>query len=290
MENPIYVPAIGFVITQRCTLACKLCAEYSPYYDNNTHATFEVIKNTIDNVFKYIDQFGDISFFGGEPFFHKDICNCIRYAGKYLDRVKRVLILTNATIMPNEEEFTKLMEDIPEYHGKLQFNISDYGPGLSSHVKEMEEFCKRLGIKARQIKYYGEDMFCNGWIDYGDHSQKYFTLAEIKDHAKKCHFRKHVSLCTHITDDMVYLSRCSRSFWRNMLGITPSDTDDLVRIPQKPEDAKDFEIRDKIRTLINAEYSDSCAFCNGMCDDSPRFPPAEQFKSEELKQIRKMRY
>ncbi len=287
MEEPIHISHFGLVITERCTLACKLCAEYSPYYSNPAHASLETIKKVIDCVVKSVDTFTDFSFFGGEPFVHQDLCDCIRYLGKYLEKIKRVLVLTNGTVLPKDDEYRKLIEDIPEYKEKLQFNISDYGPNLSKHVTELVDFCDKHNIKSRVIKYYGNDLFCDGWIDYGDHSKKYFTLDEVREHAQKCHFRNVGSVVTHITDNEFYMSRCTRSYRRKELGITPPDTTDVLCFSTEFKESDLTENRRMIRALLAAEYSDSCAYCNGMCDDSPRFTPAEQLTKEELQKIKK---
>ena len=288
MSDTIRIQHFSFVITERCTLACKLCSEYSPFYSDSLHASFNAIKSTIDSVFKHIDLFGDVSFFGGEPMLHPDIYECFIYLRKYINRFDRALILTNGTILPKEEDLKRLLDKVPEYREKLQFNISDYGPDLSKKVKEIEQLCRKLGVKCRIIKYYGDDMFCDGWIDYGDHSQKYFTESEIKEHAQKCHFRTEVSIVTHITDSEFYLSRCTRSFWRRKLRITPPDTSDVLCFHTEFKQEDIAANREKIKALLNAEYSDSCAYCNGMCDDSPRFKPAEQLTLEERKQNRKI--
>ena len=43
--------------------------------------------------------------------------------------------------------------------------------------------------------------------------------------------------------------------------------------------------KEKIRKILNGSMLSSCLYCNGMCDDSPRFKPAEQLTFEEIKEI-----
>lgn len=42
----------------------------------------------------------------------------------------------------------------------------------------------------------------------------------------------------------------------------------------------------KIAAIYRKESLAACAYCNGMCEDSPRFPAAQQLNGEELAQTR----
>lgn len=53
-----YLRRTTFVITQRCTLKCKLCLAFMPYYDNPVHTAYEQACRIIDNYFKIVDQVG----------------------------------------------------------------------------------------------------------------------------------------------------------------------------------------------------------------------------------------
>jgi len=244
--------------------------------------TLEEIEKEIDRSFSIIDSIGDFSFSGGEPLLNKDVYNAINYMSKYLDRIDRLLVLTNGTLVPSEEKLEEVLNENPQLIEKLQFNVSNYGPDISKHVNDVEKICEKLKIKCRVIKYYGDDLFCNGWIDFGDHSKKYFTEDEVRAHAKKCNYRNNVFFPIHYHNGKTVLTRCSRSFWRNVWGITPADSKDLIILPDviMPKDVGEY--RQRIREMLEAEYTDSCAYCNGMCDDAPRCKPAEQLTDEEL--------
>lgn len=284
--SPIFMlPRISIIITKRCNLKCKLCAEYAPYYKNPPQASFEEIKNAIDILFKTVDCVNDLSIVGGEIFLHKDLYDIVIYLNNYIDRAKRVILSTNGSILPAENEFSKILL-FPKLKEKLQINISDYGPSLSKEAGKIELLCKKHGVKCRTISYYGDNLFCDGWVDYGDHSQKYFSVDEITAHAQKCNFRKDIYSCLNFENGNVYFSRCGRTYWRYKLGITALDTKDIVHFPKEITDTSISLLRDDIKRCIEAKYSDSCAFCNGMCEDSPRYKPAEQLTVDEIKQIK----
>lgn len=289
MDEQIYLPRTGLVITERCNLACKLCAEYSPYYSNPPHATFEKIKKAIDIYFKCVDSVGDFSIFGGEPLLHKDVYNVLEYLSTYLERIKCLMILTNGTVLPSEDKLSVLLKQYPKLIDKLQINISNYGEKLSKRADEVEEVCDRLKIRCRVINYHGDNLFCDGWVDYGDHTQKFFTKEDILEHARKCNFRKDIYSNINFLKGKIYFMRCGRAFWRKVLGVTPADSSDVICFPDEVTSENKDILRRRIRELITAEYSDSCAFCNGMCDDSVRYAPAEQLSKEELTLIKRAR-
>lgn len=280
MDHKLTVRAVCFVITERCTLHCRLCAGFSSHYQVPPHGKLEDIENAIDAFFRIVDRVEDLSISGGEPLLHKDVYRVLRYLLPYADRIDRVLLLTNGTIVPDESELRQIKE-LPGLGEKLRFHISDYGPALSRKVHEVTDVLKKTGIDHRIISYWGSDLFCNGWVDFGDNTQKYFTEDDIRTHASQCEFRKRVYLSVRTADGDAWLTRCARAFWRKHLGILPEGTDDVIRLPYDGAEAE--AVRKRVLKMIHSEYSDSCAFCNGMREDSVRFPPAEQFQERGIK-------
>lgn len=279
-DYPLTLPRLSIVITERCTLKCKLCAEYSPFYRPQPHHSKEEVFRFLDEIFSVVDSVGDLSFSGGEPLLHRDLWEMIEYAGRYIDRIGRLLILTNGTLLPDREKLLSLRKNEAVWN-KLRFHISDYGPELSKklHVITppyavlLPQLLSDCGVDYRIIRYYGEDLFHGGWVDYGDHSRKYHTAEETLAHAQKCAFRRDIFF---VVSSCRYLSRCNRTTWRKHIGVLPADTTDIFDLlsPLSRE-----EKREQIRILRAAPVSDSCAFCNGLCEDSERFPPAEQLKN-----------
>ena len=286
MNEILHLQRCGIVITDRCNLFCRLCAEYSPYYKNPPYTELDKIKKAIDIFFNCVDSIGDFSLFGGEPLLHEDWVDVLIYLDKYISRINRLLVLTNGTIVP-KEEFLKKLVSFPKVHEKLQFNISDYGKNLSKRVIEIESLCKMFNVKCRVINLQESDAFCGGWVDFGDHTKKFFTEKDIKEHAQNCAFRKQFFSNIRFMDGKIYFSRCARAFRRYYLGITPEDSTDIIHFPENPEPEHFLELRKKIIKMRDSEYSDACAYCNGICDDSPRFPPAQQLTKEEILSIKR---
>lgn len=132
-DYPLTLPRLSIVITERCTLKCKLCAEYSPFYRPQPHHSKEEVFRFLDEIFSVVDSVGDLSFSGGEPLLHRDLWEMIEYAGRYIDRIGRLLILTNGTLLPDREKLLSLRKNEAVWN-KLRFHISDYGPELSKKL------------------------------------------------------------------------------------------------------------------------------------------------------------
>lgn len=261
----------GIVITLRCTLSCKLCGGYAPYYKNPLHFSYEKIAKTIDNYFDVVDTVGDFSITGGEPLLHNDLDRVLKKTLEYSDQINRILILTNGTLLFKDNVLQTLIKNKDKCH----VTISDYGE-LSPKATELFQILEQSGVSCRVIKYNGVDVFCDGWVDYGDHSQKHFTQEETDEKGRKCAIRtRDVSI---IVDGELH--SCGRSFRRMELGVIPKNIKEYV-------DLLDDNIpkEEKKETLINMFESvstTSCAYCNGLCDDSERFPPAEQIKRSDI--------
>lgn len=259
------------VITLRCTLRCKLCAAYVPCYDNQPHFSYEKIAKTIDNYFSIVDTVGDFSLSGGEPLLHEDLGRIIKKTLEYSDRINRLLILTNGTLLFKDE----VLEILKENRDKCHVNISDYGY-LSSKASKLADILQKNMISHRTINYSGDNLFCDGWVDYGDHSRKAFTQEETDKKGARCVFRKMNS--TLIQDGEIH--RCGRAFRRMELGIIPKNKSEYVDLFD--DSISNTEKRKTIINLFNAKSTTSCAFCNGLCDDSERFPAAEQIAGGKL--------
>ena len=255
-------------ITMRCTLKCKLCAAYAPYYDVPPHYSAEYCAQILEKYFQIVDYVGDFSLSGGEALMHKEIDKIIDSTFKYQNQFSRFLILTNGTLLFKKST----IELLKKYSQKknVQINISDYGK-VSCKVKELVQQLTDAGIKYRVINYHGDDVWCGGWIDYGDHTQKIFTLEERDEAGANCVFGSLHSSLIHGGE----IHRCGRAQYRMEKGIIPRNKaeyvdlfDDTLTIEEKKEILR--------YVILEAKSTESCAHCNSMTSESERFPAAEQ--------------
>ena len=66
-----YLKRTTFKITSKCTLKCKLCLAYIPYYKNPKDLSYENAKKILARFFSLVDKIGTFSITGGEPFINK---------------------------------------------------------------------------------------------------------------------------------------------------------------------------------------------------------------------------
>jgi len=123
------IPVLEYVATTKCTMNCKNCNTFVPYFTNETHVKaidFETYKNDLDKLLKSVDYIQLFGFVGGEPLLNKDLAKMLEYACKQR-KIKHVFIATNCTIIPDE----KLLKALK--HKKIGVQISNY-----SHVKNIK--------------------------------------------------------------------------------------------------------------------------------------------------------
>lgn len=265
-KTPVNLTRSGLCITKRCTLKCKLCGSYIPYYENPKDLSYDAIEKIIDEYFLVVDTVGDFSITGGEPFMHKELEKIIRKALSHAHQIKKLLILTNGTLLPDEETLLVLKNN----HDKCQVTISHYGE-VSHKAEELKELLDLNQIPCRIINYHGTDIFCDGWVDYNDHTKKHFTLEEIIGQGERCAIRAGNTNFL-IMDGEIH--GCGRSFRRMELGVVPRNPHEYVDLLD--ETVSNEEKRKRILEIYNSKYSASCAYCDGLSKDAKRYTPAEQ--------------
>lgn len=257
-----------FVVTQKCTLKCKLCLAFMPYYDNPVNTTQKEAEKIIDNYFRLVEKVGIFSVTGGEPLINPDLVPIMEYVLKYEEQIENSIdIVTNGTIMFSDE----LLDLLQNHRNKLRIILSDYGESLSTKIKAIENVLKEKEITYRVQNYAaGSDNWTyNGWVDFTDHSLKHFTENELIQQGKRCIFRQGHYWVINNGE----LHPCSRQFWRMHQGIIPIDEEwyiDLIRLENVEAG------RERIRKLEDAVYLKSCAYCNGVYNGIERHRPAEQ--------------
>ena len=257
----------GLTSTLRCSLKCKLCCTFSPYYNPAPHFNYDIIKKTVDKYFKIVNNVDKFTISGGEPFMHEELHLIIEYISNYFDSIGTLEIITNGTIMPND----KLINTIVKFKNKINIMIDQYGD-LSKKVRDIKECFDKKEISYR-IRNYGKDNpHCGGWVDFGDFNRKHFTEEETIEKFNKCAYPKKLQFCFSIMKGEIHPCTPSRRCME--LGIIKKDKSEYIDLFD--EQASVEEQREKFISILNKNYLSACAYCNGLCEDSQRFIPAEQ--------------
>lgn len=254
-------------ITTYCNLKCKHCLAFIPYYKERFSMGTEEAEKILKAYFQVVDQVEHFTITGGEPLLNRNVCEILELCSRYFAQITNSLdFVTNGTIMIPDA----VLDFFEQYKEKTKIVLSDYGEKLSTEIVNIEKKLKERNINYRISKFYGDDLYYDGWIDFTDHSLKWKTMEERDCNAQKCLHR--VGKYFIINEGELHC--CSRSFWRMKNGIIPKIMgeyvpllDDSVSIEQK---------RQYLMEMLNMKSSTSCAYCVGLVNGVPRVEPAQQ--------------
>ena len=264
------MPKLAFYVTLRCNLKCKLCAVYAPYYKDPFHPTLEYLLMCIDRYFEIVDRIRLFSISGGEPLLRADLPQILQRVQQYEDRIERLEIITNGTMIPSDE----LIDKLCAFKIKLNLLVDNYGPDKSVNAEAASEKFKKVeGANVVLRDYHSADMHCGGWVNYGI-SQN--SVKKSTEEAKKlfavCSYPQKLDFCTSMVAGKLYsCTQLRRLIELGKIESDPSEVFDLFDPNQSDE-----SIRERIKALYTVDMLSACAYCNGICDDSIRYPAAEQ--------------
>lgn len=257
------------VITQRCTLKCKLCLAFMPYYENPVDMTLSDVEKTLKSYFDIVDYVGIFSVTGGEPLMHKDIAKIMEMVFSYRNQIEDTIdMVTNGTI-PIGEDLLQVLQDNKD---KARIIVSNYGKDLSKNIDKVIKALEEWGINYRVQNYAGDDNWLfDGWVDFSDHSLKHDTPEKLRQQALRCIFRRgHYYV---INDGELH--PCSRSYWRMRTGVIPKNKEQYIDLLHANEEETE-ELKERLKSIENLEALNSCAYCNGVYNGIKRYKPAEQ--------------
>lgn len=266
----VNMPRGGFYVTLRCNLRCKLCAAHAPYYEKAWHPTIEELCHQADRFFELINHIGHFSLTGGEPLLRHDLGILVRHLSQYTSQIGVLELFTNGTILPKND----VIDAFEEYDGPVKFVIDDYGPGLSVNASNLAKLAKeRLPQAVVELRdYHSECMHCDGWVDWGVGHIPEKTDEEAQIVFNKCSLPQKLDFVSCVNNGIIY--PCPQTRRCIELGYIPLDPKETVDMFDKSY--TDLEIQQRIVDRYSLKILRACKFCNGQCDDSQRYPPAEQ--------------
>lgn len=254
-------------ITTYCNLKCKHCLAFIPYYDKKFIMSIGEAEKILSAYFQVVDSVEHFTVTGGEPLLNKDCAQILEEGYKYENQITgSVDFVTNGTMeIPDD-----IISVLAKHRDKTKVVLSNYGENLSKKINIIEETLKQNGIPYRVSKFYGNDLYYDGWIDFSNHDLKWKTIEERDQNAQKCVHR--VGKYFVINDGELHC--CSRSYWRIRQGIIPKIKGEYV--PLMDDTISIEEKRQDLIEMFNKKSSTSCAYCVGLCNGVPRVKPAQQ--------------
>lgn len=246
------MPTCEYVVTTKCTMNCKHCNTFVPYFSEETHAkpvTFEVFKKDLDTLLKAVDYIDYFGFVGGEPLIVKDLPKMIKYALSKR-KLHHIFLATNCTILPSKE-LLKVMQN-----KKFAVQLSDYRDvkfknGVIAHY---EEFKKLLSDNNIQFSHPQEDKERLSFISMPE----LYPDKQDEEKVKKMFNCCWGQYCNMLCDGI--LTQCTLSVYitRN-LELTDEVKNELVNIREKKSSRK---LADEIIKFYAKSYSAFCQYCH----------------------------
>ena len=156
-HNRLYSRRIDISLTERCTLKCRKCNMFMPYFKNPSDLALDDVQKQVDLYFDLIDYVESLNLLGGEPFLYGSLAEVIVYIGEnYRGKLEHFKIFTNGMILPDE----RLIEAFLKYDVEIQ--ISDYTCTVP-YQKRLEQL--RLLLETKGVRHYTEKNA--EWGDFG---------------------------------------------------------------------------------------------------------------------------
>tara|TARA_B100000768_G_C11275691_1_gene375826 strand:- start:523 stop:1833 length:1311 start_codon:yes stop_codon:yes gene_type:complete len=253
---------IDLVITERCSMKCVDCSNLMQYYKNPRNSTFEEVKKSVEVTMSSIDYLSEFRVIGGEPFMNKDIGRIIDLL-KTFKNLSRIIIYTNATIVPKNETLKSLI------HKKVSLDITRYEThkhSINNHEKLMDV------LKENKINYITHT--ADRWTDSGRVKKYERTENELQSLFHNCCVGDILS----ILNGKLY--RCPFSANAHNINAIPYNEKDIIDLLD--ENIKGDVMRKKIEKLYTRkdrkEYLTACKFCKGRDLNTPEIPAGLQTK------------
>jgi len=257
--KPLDIKYIEIAITERCSMKCIDCANLMQYYVNPKHNDLDLLFKSMDRLMECVDVVNEVRVLGGEPFVNKDIYKIVSKLVSY-DKLKNVVIYTNATIVPKDEKLSCFKNN------KVKFDITNYGQLSRNHDKMIEV------LETNNIKYVTH--VATTWTDSGRIEYREKTEDELSDMFMNCC----VSDGLNILNGKLYI--CPFSANAHNLDAIPFNSDDVIDLANENEDIA--TLKTKLAHFYTKRdrknYLTACTYCKGRAYNTPKIKAGIQTK------------
>lgn len=246
-HNQLILTNLSYTITRRCTLRCKYCVAFIPYYKNPQDEAIEDVLSSLENYFRYVNHLSLLSLTGGDTFLYGKLDELIETIGeKYLgSKITTLSILTNAILMPQETTLALLKKY------KVIVRFTEYTKAI--HKQKIPEFCEIL--RKNGIQY--EHATFEKWADIGFPQE---SNGIEKEDDKIALFTNCKKSCIHLSKNQI--TYCGIAFRADELDYAPLDPDDTIDLTNFPLEKKS-ELLEFLLGYHNKGYLNLCKKCNG---------------------------
>lgn len=255
-SNYLIMKRMDLVLTTKCTLRCKRCANLMQYYEHPMHVNLDVVINSMEKLLSAIDEIQTVYVLGGEPFLYPQLEDVMLYL-KRQEKIKNINIVTNGTICPSYEK--NFWDNIS---GKnVTIYISNYGE-LSRKKQQLFDMCCKYLVNCEISEN-------NVFYDTGNMIKRNRSIEELQKVFERCNTQ-----CRSLYNGELHF--CPRSSHGVDLKIIDRREEDYINVLNIDDKER---LRVEIENFINRKnYIEACDFCDIRCPGyyENEYPVAEQ--------------
>jgi hypothetical protein len=244
-----YLRSVDLVITEKCTLKCKDCANLMQFYESPSTYEYDAIITGIRNLALRCAFINEVRVIGGEPFINKDIYSILGTVAQ-IENINKIVIYTNGMVPPNKDKLLSINLT------KVVFSVTDYGD-LGRNLDKTISCLRELGVAYRVHPP-------EHWTDSGRILENPTGDDLAQQEFSKCCGK---NLYTLVKSK---LYRCPFAANAEQFQGIPKDPTNSVSVLEDTSIIRSFSYSDKA--------FDACRWCPGRSFDAPLITPAIQVR------------
>lgn len=260
-KKKVCLMEVHSTITSRCTLKCKHCNMFMPYYKEHVDYTAKDILEDLELLFRHVDYIVAYEILGGEPLINGELADMIRQIGdRYGNRIGNIGIITNGTLLPDEQ----LIEISKKYNVKYDFSdytdIVDYKKRFDAAVKIVSDAGLRYSVN-RSLR----------WCDFGfPVNNRMYDFDKVREHMLSC------GPIFHGLNDGKYYY-CHVSWSADKAKLLKNVSDDYIDLRTLNDDDRAKEaILEHSNGNMAKGFVKLCKICGGCGNDNTEFVKAAE--------------
>ena len=260
-KKKVCLMEVHSTITSRCTLKCKHCNMFMPYYREHVDYTAKDILEDLELLFRHVDYIVAYEILGGEPLINGELADMIRRIGdRYGNRIGNIGIITNGTLLPDEQ----LIDISKKYNVKYDFSdytdVVDYKKRFDSAVKIVSDAGLRYSVN-RSLR----------WCDFGfPVNNRMYDFDKVREHMLSC------GPIFHGLNDGKYYY-CHVSWSADKAKLLKNVSDDYIDLRTLDDDDRAKEaILEHSNGNMAKGFVKLCKICGGCGNDNTEFVKAAE--------------
>ena len=260
-KKKVCLMEVHSTITSRCTLKCKHCNMFMPYYREHVDYTAKDILEDLELLFRHVDYIVAYEILGGEPLINGELADMIRQIGdRYGNRIGNIGIITNGTLLPDEQLIEISKKDNVKYDFSDYTDVVDYKKRFDSAVKIVSDAGLRYSVN-RSLR----------WCDFGfPVNNRMYDFDKVREHMLSC------GPIFHGLNDGKYYY-CHVSWSADKAKLLKNVSDDYIDLRTLDDDDRAKEaILEHSNGNMAKGFVKLCKICGGCGNDNTEFVKAAE--------------